>query len=297
MDVAQAAEDIRSMRVRGAGKIGRHAAHALGTLPWDGHDMATLEHAAATLAAARPTAVSLPNAIEFVMRRVRRAPEDARERTLRQAAHEFEERAENALGTLAKHGAALVPDDGGTVLTICHSQGALRPMIEAARQGKQFRVIAFETRPWRQGHLTVKQLHEAGLKDVSLAVDSAAWNLLQEASLVLCGADTVARNGDVINKIGTGGLAVLARERGVPMYSCFETFKLAPQWATGDSVPIEERETTEVVKSGDVPDGVNIRNPVFDVTPHALLKGYVTELGVLKATDLWPAAKKAWEME
>lgn len=297
MDVAQAAEDIRSMRVRGAGKIGRHAAQALGSATWDGRDMAALEKAAAALVAARPTAVSLPNAVEFVMRRVRRAPHGERARVLREAADEFEQRAEGALDALAKHGAALVPDDGGTVLTICHSQGALRPMIEAARQGKAFRVIAFETRPWRQGHLTVRQLHDAGLKDVSIAVDSAAWMLLQEASLVLCGADTVARNGDVINKIGTGGLAVLARERGVPMYSCFETFKLAPQWQTGDDVPIEERESAEVVKTGEVPEGVRIRNPVFDVTPHALLQGYVTELGVLKASDLWPAAKKAWEME
>lgn len=297
MDIAEAAEDIRSMRVRGAGKIGKHAVAALASFAdgWDGN-VETLENAAAVIVAARPTAVSLPNAVEFVLRRVKRAPPADRPRVLREAADEFLARGERALDELARCGATLIQDDM-TVITICHSQGAIRPIIEAHNQGRRFRVVALETRPWRQGLLTAAQLHEAGLGRVAIAVDSAAWTLLKDADLVLCGADTVARNGDVINKVGTGGLAVLAHERGVPMYSCTETFKIHPTAARGEDVEIEEREVTEVVTAGEIPHGVAVRNAVFDVTEARYLKGYVTELGVLKPFELWPAARKAWEME
>lgn len=284
------------MRVRGAGKIGRFAATTLGDLAasWDGRDMALLERAAAALVAARPTAVSLPNAVGFVMRRVRRADGAARKEALAEAARAFVAKAERALDAVAANGAALVPD-GGTVLTICHSQGAIRPMVEAARRGKRFSVIAMETRPWRQGLLTVRQLAEGGVHDVSIAVDSAAWLMLAEADLVLVGADTIAQNGDVLNKVGTGGISVLARERGVPMHCCAETFKVHPEARAGADVPIEEREVVEVVKEGEIPSSVRVRNPVFDVTPHENVRSYVTEVGVVSAGELLGAARKQWE--
>jgi ribose 1,5-bisphosphate isomerase len=296
--IAQAADDIRTMRVRGAAKIGRHAVAALGQLAragaWRG-DLATLDSAETALLATRPTAVSLRNAVQFATRRARRAPEAERARALAEAADAFEARAKEALAAIGRHGAALVPD-GGRVLTICNSQGALEPMREAWRQGKRFEVVALETRPWRQGLLTVRQLHDAGVP-ASLAVDSAAWLLLKDADLVLVGSDTLAANGDVVNKVGTGGVAVLARERGVPFHCCAETFKVDLRAPTGDDVLIEEREAAEVVKTGEVPEGVRILNPVFDVTPAALVRSHVTELGALKPSDLAPAARKAWELE
>lgn len=294
MTIEDAAEDIRSMRVRGAAKIGRHAARALGAWApsWDGRDE-PLDRAAAHLVAARPTAVSLPNAVRFVVARAKRAPPERRREALREAADAFERRAESALAAIGRHGATLV-EDGSTVLTICNSQGALAPLFEAARQGRRFEVVALETRPWRQGLLTVAQLHKEGIA-ASLAVDSAAWSLLPEADLVLTGADSLAKNGDVVNKVGTGGLAILARERDVPVYTCAETFKVHPGSATGADVPIEERESVEVVKPDEIPDGVRIRNPVFDVTPASLVKGYVTELGILRPSELLPAARREWE--
>lgn len=286
--IAQAAEDIRSMRVRGAAKIGRHAAKALGTLAWDGKD-ATLDAAAATLVAARPSAVSLPNAVAYV---VRAAKAGSRPGSLQAAAAEFEARATTALADIGTHGARLIADDA-TVLTICNSQGALAPLFEARRQGRRFHVIALETRPWRQGLLTVAQLAKEGI-DASLAVDSAAWSLLPECDLVLNGADSIARNGDVINKVGTGGLAILARERGVPLYVCAETFKLHHSAARGADVPIEEREIAEVVAKDEIPQGVRVRNPVFDVTDHKHIRGYVTELGVHGRDEMVAAAKRSW---
>ncbi|MFA5861611.1 MAG: S-methyl-5-thioribose-1-phosphate isomerase [Candidatus Thermoplasmatota archaeon] len=301
--VSKAADDIRSMRVRGAALIGKHAAAALSEFAasWDGSD-AALDHAALTLVAARPTAVSLPNAVEFVVRRARGGARGARppgsvvsaRAALQEAASEFTRRAGAALTDIGRHGAALI-SDGSVVLTICNSQGAITPMVEAHRQGKRFQAIALETRPWRQGLLTAKQLHEVGI-DTSFAVDSAMWTLLGEADLVLVGADSLAQNGDVVNKIGTAGLAQLAHEKKVPFHCCAETFKLHPRAATGADVPIEERGAVEVAKPGDLPAGVHIRNPVFDVTPHALITSYVTELGCLKRDELVPAARNQWEV-
>lgn len=294
--IGEAAEDIRTMRVRGAAKIGRHAAHAMGLFAhrWDG-SLPALDAAAHALVAARPTAVTLPNAVAFVAGRARKAPAEERAAALKAAADEFERRAEGALAAIGRHGARLVPE-GGTVLTICNSQGALTPLFAARREGRAFHAVALETRPWRQGLLTARQLHEHGVS-ASLAVDSAMWHLLKEASAVLVGSDSIAMNGDVVNKVGTGGLAVLARERGVPFYVCAETFKVDPASRTGEDVPIEERERAEVVKTGEVPEGVVIRNPVFDVTPHRCVTGYVTEVGVLQASELAHAARREWEWE
>lgn len=288
--IQEAAEDIRSMRVRGAALIGKHAAKALGRFAdqWDGRPE-SLDRAAQALIAARPTAVSLPNAVRFV---ARHGKEGGTPEALRKAADDFVKRANAALADIGRHGAPLV-EDGMTILTICNSQGALAPMFEAARKGRRFSVVALETRPWRQGLLTVAQLAKEGI-DASLAVDSAMWTLLQEADLVLTGADSIARNGDVINKVGTGGLAVLARERGVPLHCCAESFKLDAGAAAGADVVIEERETTEVVKPGEIPENVRIRNPVFDVTPHACVKSYVTEAGVLSRDAMVDAARRTW---
>jgi ribose 1,5-bisphosphate isomerase len=287
--IAQAADDIRTMRVRGAALIGKHAARALGEFArsWKG-DAASLDRAAAALVAARPTAVSLPNAVRFVTKRGRAGPD-----ALREAAAEFARRAEDALAAIGRHGAALVPE-GGTVLTICNSQGAIAPMLEARRQGRAFEAIALETRPWRQGLLTVAQLAKGDVR-ASLAVDSAMWALLDEADVVLVGADSLAKNGDVVNKIGTAALSVLARDKRVPLHVCAETFKVDMAAATGADVRIEEREAVEVVKPGEVPPSVRIRNPVFDVTPHACVTSYVTELGALRKDDLLDGARKQWE--
>lgn len=287
-DIEAAAEEIRSMRVRGAAKIGRYAAEALGRMPWDGRDE-TLEAAAEELVAARPSAVSLPNAVAFVVRKAKTGP---RPGSLRRAADEFDLRARSALTDIGTNGARLI-EDGMTIMTICNSQGALAPLFEARRAGKRFHVIALETRPWRQGLLTVAQLAKEGV-DASLAVDSAAWSLLPECDMVLTGADSIAQNGDVINKVGTGALGILARERGVPQYCCAETFKLHPRAATGLEVPIEEREVTEVVQPGEVPETVRVRNPVFDVTEHRLVTAYVTELGVLPREEMLAKARAAW---
>lgn len=291
------AQDIETMRVRGAAAIARHAAMALGE--WEPRSPGAFEEqlsaAKMRLISTRPTAVSLRNAVEFVERRALEARGDpARHAALRRAASEFSERSERAIEEIARVGAELLRD-GGTYLTHCNSQAAIGVFRDASRSGKRLRVVATETRPWRQGLLTSRQLKEAGVDEVILVVDSAVRLMMQEGvDAVVVGADTVAANGDVINKIGTSLVALAARDRGIPFYVAAETYKVDLKAATGRDVPIEERETSEVAEAGEVAAGVAIRNPVFDSTPAAWVTAILTEAGMVQPADVAHFARKAW---
>ncbi len=293
------ADDIRTMRVRGAGKISRHAVRGL--VVWEesfrGPDatFATAAQAAAdTLIRTRPSAVSLRNAVEFVMRRVEAAGDaDAKRRTLHDAAAEFETRSLAAVDAIGRHGADLIAANG-TFYTHCNSQAALSVFRSAKQAGRSFRVFADETRPWRQGYITVKQLVEAGV-DTVFVVDAAAYTVLRKGvDAVIIGCDTIAANGDVVNKIGTSALALMCKDLGIPLYVCAETYKVARDVPTGRDVPIEEREPEEVVTDS-IPVEVTVFNPVFDVTPAELVTGVITETGIVDPKEVAALAKKAWE--
>lgn len=289
--------DIETMRVRGAAAIARHAAQALAA--WEGEAegdfVAGLAAARQRLVATRPTAVSLRNAVEFVERRALAERGEAAQRAaLRRAADEFVERSGRALADIGRLGASLVKD-GGTYLTHCNSQAAVGVFREAWRGGKRFRVVATETRPWRQGLLTSRQLREAGVEDVIFVVDSAVRLLLDEGlDGVVVGADTIAANGDVVNKIGTSLVALAAREHRVPFWVAAESYKVDLRATTGRDVPIEERETSEVAEAADLAEGVVVRNPVFDYTPAAWISSILSEAGMVQPADISHFARKAW---
>lgn len=292
------AREIEEMRVRGAGKIARHAVAALAA--WGGAfdgDRAAFEaqfaDARDRLLATRPTAVSLRNGLAFVERRVRRAS-SLKEKldALQHASKEFQERSVAAVAAIGRHGVPLIRE-GGAYLTHCNSQAALSVFKAAHEQGRTFRVIATESRPWRQGHLTARELAAAGI-DVTLVVDSAAQHVMPGVDGVLLGCDTVAANGDVINKIGTSTLALLAQTAGKPFHVCGETYKVDLGTPSGAEVVIEEREVTEIAEPSDFP-GVKFLNPVFDVTPAARVEGLVTEVGVVAPRDVSAVARKVWE--
>ncbi|MGV3709677.1 MAG: s-methyl-5-thioribose-1-phosphate isomerase, partial [Gemmatimonas sp.] len=195
-------------------------------------------------------------------------------------------------------GLDLIPD-GARVLTHCNAGAlatagigtALAPLYLAREQGRAVRVFADETRPLRQGaRLTAWELSRAGI-DVTVLPDSAAASLLRDGAvdLVIVGADRIARNGDVANKIGTYPLALAARVHGVPFY-------VAAPWSTvdlnmpdGKSIPIEQRASGEL---SPLPEGVTTYNPAFDVTPAELVAAYVTDQGLHRGT-LWLAPQSA----
>jgi methylthioribose-1-phosphate isomerase len=295
----EVADAIRTMIIRGAPAIGVAAAMgvALGALHSNDltGDMPTI---CKTLAETRPTAVNLFWAIER-MRKLyeslaRLSPEIVREALVEEAKRvRLEDIAINE--AIGRHGAPLVPD-GKTVLTHCNAGAlatagfgtALGVIRAAVRAGKHIDVFADETRPFLQGaRLTAWELQQDGIP-TTVITDSMAGHFLKSGRIgcVIVGADRIAANGDVANKIGTYSVAVLARENHVPFYVAAPVSTLDLTLECGEQIPIEERAAIEVTHIQGVrvaAEGVEIANPAFDVTPHRYVTAIITERGVARA--------------
>lgn len=301
-DEREVAAAIREMRVRGAPAIGVTAAYgvALAARRISATDMpaflAQLEEAITLLGATRPTAVNLFWALER-MRQVARSaatPDDARARLLAEAlaVHSQDVAANRGMG---RFGAELIPD-GATVLTHCNAgalatagYGTALGVIRAAREaGKTVKVVADETRPLLQGaRLTAWELARDGI-ETTLIADTMAGSFMRRGliSCVVVGADRIAANGDVANKIGTYQVAVLAKEHGIPFYVAAPISTLDLSLASGDEIPIEERNPDEVTHVGGVrtaPEGITVANPAFDITPARYITAIITERGIARA--------------
>ena len=277
---------IRSMEIRGAGRIARAAAaelrdyaKRLATKDIDEFNE-NMKFAAELLVGTRPTAVSLPNAVRAVMRYKGAAVDEART-DIKKLADEFITNSENAVKRIGEIGAKRVRD-GDTIMTHCNSSAAISIMAAAHAQGKDITVIATESRPRMQGLLTIKQLDDLGIK-TTLIVDSAVRYFMKEADLVVMGADAVTVNGSVINKIGTSQLAMAAHEARKNVIIAAETYKFSPRSLLGELVEIEERDSDEVLgreKLAELPN-VSVRNPAFDVTPREYIDLICTEVGAI----------------
>jgi len=290
--VFDTAEDIKTMRVRGAGRIARAAVRALRSVAESSEAtdpdqfMEELTEASRILVSTRPTAVSLPNSIRFVFLRAVEAYErgvsvgELREVVLR-AADEFIKNSETALDRIAEFGSRRIRD-GDTLMTHCNSNAAISIMIRAWREGKRFRVFVTETRPRFQGHITAARLAEEGIP-VTLIVDSAARYFMEGIDAVIVGADAVAANGAVVNKIGTSAIALAAHEARVNFFVAAETYKFSPETLLGSLITIEERDFREVVDEEFLKKHptISVRNPAFDVTPPEYIDIIVTEKGVI----------------
>jgi ribose 1,5-bisphosphate isomerase len=288
MSVPETAEKIKSMEIRGAGRIARAAAEALRdhALSLRVKDLpaftAEMEKAAGILVATRPTAVSLPNAVHIVMTGLDRAKdiEDARSGLVHRA-DGFIQSSRHAVENIAQFGARHIRD-GDTILTHCNSEVALGCIIEAHRSGKDIEVFATEVRPRNQGHITIRTLNDAGIK-TNFIVDSAVRSFIHDVDLVIVGADAVTVNGAVVNKIGTSQVAHTAAEARVNMIVAAETYKFAPRTIIGELIRIEERPPDEVLPAAiakTLPH-VTVRNPAFDVTPAEYIDLIVTEAGAI----------------
>jgi methylthioribose-1-phosphate isomerase len=294
-------EAIRSLQVRGAPAIG--VAAALGVLlglAREPADIAQRLRAASTrLRSSRPTAVNLFWALDRMERCLERASAGGLggERLifrLHAEAWEIAEEDRRLCDMIGEHGADLVPDEGG-VLTHCNAGAlatagdgtALAVLYRAAARGKRFTVFVDETRPLLQGaRLTAWELMQHGL-DVVLICDSAAAQVMREGrvQVVIVGADRIAANGDAANKIGTYGVALLAKAQGIPFYVAAPSSTFDLSLPDGGAIPIEQRDPREVTHGfgrQTAPDGVRVYNPAFDVTPAELITGLITELGVIQ---------------
>jgi methylthioribose-1-phosphate isomerase len=298
-DYRAVAEAISAMVVRGAPAIGAAAGFGMALAaqqsPATDRDglLADLAQAKAVLDAARPTAVNLSWATARIMQVATHAPgaSDLRAAILIEAQRIADE--DVAINRrMGACGAAIVPERAN-ILTHCNAgslatvdYGTTLGVVRAAvEQGKQVHVWVDETRPRLQGaRLTAWELLQDGIP-MTLIADNAAGMLMRlgKVDLVLFGADRVAANGDVANKIGSYKLAVIARENGIPCYSVVPTPTVDLRLAHGDLIPIEERDAREVTHVGAeqiAPDGAPVYNPAFDVTPHRYLTGIITEEGI-----------------
>ncbi|HLB71954.1 MAG: ribose 1,5-bisphosphate isomerase [Candidatus Methanoperedens sp.] len=282
----ETAQKIKSMEIRGAGRIARAAAAELrdyaDRLKTDDLNEFNekMQFAAELLVSTRPTAVSLPNAVRAVMRYKGESANEARVNILR-LADEFITGSENAVLRIGEIGARRVRD-GYTIMTHCNSAAAISIMATAYAQGKEIRVIATESRPRWQGHLTIQHLDKIGIKTF-LIVDSAVRYFMKEVDLVIMGADAVTVNGSVINKIGSSQLALAAHEARRNVIIAAETYKFSPKTLLGELVEIEERDSSEVISREKLDEfsNISVRNPAFDVTPREYIDLICTEVGAI----------------
>jgi methylthioribose-1-phosphate isomerase len=300
--VQQVWDAIKRLSVRGAPAIGVSAAYAIviGLQGETGRSRADfdlkLTEVKDYLASSRPTAVNLFWALER-MRGVAASMQDASPATvverLLQEARAIEHEDREMCAAIGRHGAPLMPDDGG-VLTHCNAGGlatagdgtALSVLFAAVAAGKTIHVFADETRPLLQGaRLTSWECQQRDVP-VTVICDSMAAMVMREkkVSAVVTGADRIAANGDAANKIGTYSVAVLAKAHGVPFYVAAPSSTFDMSLASGELIPIEERARNEISHGfgkQTVPDGVDVWNPAFDVTPAELIAGIITERGVI----------------
>lgn len=295
---------IRRMVIRGAPAIGVAAAMGLAmgaaslkTKSYAGFRI-NFEEIAREMLLARPTAANLRWAVE----RMKNLVENMEGHSVAEIQSALKIESEKILEEdieinrkIGKKGEKLIPD-GATILTHCNAgslatggYGTALGVIRAAwESGKKIRVIADETRPWLQGlRLTAFELMEEKIP-VSVIVDSAAGSLMQQKriDLVITGADRIASNGDVANKIGTYQVAVLAKTNKIPFYVAAPISTIDPAIKEGDRIPVEERGSEEIRQFGKFeigPMGVHVLNPAFDITPAAYVSAIVTEKGVIKA--------------
>ncbi len=298
-------EAIKSLRVRGAPAIGIAAAYGvcLGLQAVGDDDesafFARLEKVSDYLVGSRPTAVNLSWALERMKNKAQQLrQQEAGVAAIRtgllaeaRAIHDEDRAMCHAIG---RHGAELLTDGWG-VLTHCNAGGlatseygtALAVFFAAQDQGKQLHVFVGETRPLLQGaRLTTWELAERGIA-TTLICDSMAAHVMMEGHVqaVVTGADRIAANGDTANKIGTYALAVLARAHDIPFYIAAPSSTFDLSLATGEDIPIELRGAEEITHGfgrQTAPDGINVYNPAFDVTPAVLISGIITERGVIQ---------------
>ena len=292
LGVEEIADRIRTMQIRGAGEIARAAAQGLVIAATESkatsvqNFVSDLEGAAQALLHTRPTAVSLPNAIRFIMHRMKSFAqktvdvESIRAFTI-STGQSFINSSKMAKEVIGEIGARRIRD-GDVLLTHCNSSATTSIFISAAKMGKRIRVFATETRPLYQGHLTVKELTDAGI-DVTVIVDSAVRHVMHEVDRVVVGADAVAANGAVVNKIGTSLIALAAHEASVRFFVAAETFKFSPETLIGGLVEIEERSPTELVDEEFLKANpkISFKNPSFDITPPEYIDLIITERGVI----------------
>jgi len=292
VSVPVAFDALKTMQVHGAGRIARFAAQALrdyasnteAKTPKEYWDL--VQTAGERLRSARPTAVSLPNAVNYVLYGGRTAFEsgspvaDIRQATI-DSANDFLVGSIAAVKVIGEIGAKRIKN-GDTIITHCNSEAAISIMKTAHDLGRGIKVICDETRPRYQGRKTAATLADYGI-DTTIIIDSACRLFIDKADRVIVGCDAISANGALVNKVGTSQVALLAHESRVNFMVAAETYKIDFKTLTGELIEIEERDALEVAPKEWMTQHPNVKfhNPAFDVTPPQFVDFYVTEKGLI----------------
>jgi ribose 1,5-bisphosphate isomerase len=294
------ADRIRKLEVQGARNVAIAAIKALEALAEETRAntwkefMKELSEAKATLFASRATEPLMRNALRWIISHVENSGKqkvDALAKLVSSSSSQFLKNLEASKECIAEIGAKRIRDNS-VVFTHCHSSTVTHLLSKAKKDGKAFEVVCTETRPVFQGRITAKELLALGVK-TTFIVDSAARSFMRNADLVIVGADAITSEGNVINKIGTSTIALLAHEARKPFYVVSELLKFDPATACGDYEKIEERSPDEVWKGA--PEKLIVRNPAFDVTRRDFIHGVICEEGIIPPHSVAEVVRRKYQ--
>jgi ribose 1,5-bisphosphate isomerase len=280
------ADRIKKLEVQGARNVAIAAIKAVETLAAKSSAktrkefLKELMEARATLFASRATEPLMRNAVRWIVNQVEQSGKeevDVLTKIVSSSSSKFLKNLETSKERIAKIGAKRIRNNM-VVFTHCHSSTVTHLLTKAKKNGSNFEVVCTETRPVFQGRITAKEMLTLGVK-TTLIVDSAARSFIRNADIVIAGADAITSEGNIINKIGTGTIALLAHEARKPFYVVAELLKFDPLTVCGEYEKIEERSPKEVWK--DAPEKLIIRNPAFDVTRRDFIHGVICEEGII----------------
>jgi ribose 1,5-bisphosphate isomerase len=299
-DIKVIAEKIRKLQVQGARNVAIAAVRAIQTQAQNTKAkdktqfLAELKKAQTILAESRETEPLMRNAMRFLIVQVENAnTEKVSElsRIVSEDTNQFLADLDASRERTAEIGMKRI-FDGAVVFTHCHSSTVMRLLAKAKEAGKKFSVICTETRPAFQGRITAKELIARGIP-TTFIVDSAARTFMRDVDLVIVGADAITSEGNVVNKIGTGGIAVLAREARKPFYVVSELLKFDPETLNGEREKIEQRNPSEVWE--EAPKELKVRNPAFDVTPNRYIHGLICEEGIIAPQSIVQVMRQKYQ--
>jgi ribose 1,5-bisphosphate isomerase len=280
------AEKIKKLQVQGARNVAIAAVKAIQTQAQQTKTknktqfLAELKEEQTIFAASRETEPLMRNAIRWLITQTKAAnTEKVAElsKLVISAADQFLKDLADSKEQIAEIGAKRIRD-GSVVFTHCHSSTVTRLLAKAKADGKNFEVICTETRPAFQGRITAKELVDLGI-ETTFIVDSSARTFMASVDVVIVGADAITSEGNVVNKIGSSSIAVLAHEARVPFYVVSELLKFDPETLQGECEKIEQRDPAEVWN--EAPPKLLVRNPAFDVTPNRYIHGLICEEGII----------------
>lgn len=280
------AEKIRKLQVQGARNVAIAAVKAIQTqaeqttMKTKIQFLKELKEAQTIFIASRETEPLMRNAIRWIITQAQSTKIEKIETLSKNVianANQFLEDLEKSKEHIAEIGAKRIRDDS-VVFTHCHSSTVTRLLAKAKEDGKNFKVICTETRPAYQGRITAKELVGLGI-ETTFIVDSAARSFMGNVDIIIVGADAITSEGNVVNKIGSSGIAVLAHEARVPLYVVSELLKFDPETLKGECEKIEQRNPAEIWS--EAPQKLIVQNPAFDVTPNRYIHGLICEEGII----------------